>query len=149
MIDKGFIAYDMFGGYTDLTDKVTVDYGGFDPTDIMNNVFDRTSPYTITYTVSDSAHNITSVRMTVRLVSMFDSIVTVNGRFPDYAGRSEISTDMISLQIMNFSGVSYAKVQSGIKTLGQMKRRNSFSARRAINSFQAGRRLVYLPDTDR
>lgn len=47
-----FNAYDTFGKGTDLNDKVVIkDWGGFNPDDITQNVFDSSIPYTITYEV--------------------------------------------------------------------------------------------------
>ena len=57
---KAYEAYDIFGGVkTDLTESVkVVDWGGFNPNNLNSNKFDSGSPYTITYQVSDKAHNI-------------------------------------------------------------------------------------------
>ena len=119
---EAFKAYDVFGGEIDLTERVTIDYGTFNPDDITQNTFDRTKPYTITYTVSDDAHNITEAKLTIRLVGYFDTVALINGSLPDYAGRKEVNGDKITISLKNFSGVSYAKVEKGVKTMGQMKK---------------------------
>jgi len=119
---EAFKAYDVFGGEINLSDRVTIDYGTFNPDDLSQNTFDRTKPYTITYTVSDDAHNITEAKLTIRLVGYFDTVALICGSLPDYAGRKEVSGDKITVSLKNFSGVSYAKVEKGIKTMGQMKK---------------------------
>ncbi len=119
---EAFKAYDVFGGEIDLTDRVIIDYGTFNPDDITQNTFDRTQPYTITYTVSDDAHNITEAKLTIRLVGYFDTVALINDSLPDYAGRKEVNGEKVTISLKNFSGVSYAKVEKGIKTLGQMKK---------------------------
>ncbi len=119
---EAFRAYDVFGGEIDLSDRVTIDYGTFNPDDITQNTFDRNVPYTITYTVSDDAHNIATAKMTIRLVGYFDTVALINGSLPDYAGRKEVNGNEITISLKNFSGVSYAKVEKGVKTMGQMKK---------------------------
>ncbi len=117
-----FDAYDIFKGKTDLNDKVQIDYGEFDPYNFKDNVFDRTKPYYITYTVYDEAGNKTETVLTLRLVGENDAVVLVNGRFPDFAGRMQlIGTDEIKLNIGNFSGTSYARVMQGTYSMGNMK----------------------------
>ncbi len=119
---EAFRAYDVFGGEKDLSDRVVIDYGNFKPDDITQNTFDRNTPYTITYTVSDDAHNTTTATMTIRLVGYFDTVALINGSLPDYAGRKEVNAEEITISLKNFSGVSYAKVEKGVKTMGQMKK---------------------------
>ncbi|MCD8049381.1 MAG: hypothetical protein LUG52_07250 [Clostridia bacterium] len=123
MIDKCFTAYDVFRDtITDLTEKVTIDYGDFDPTKITNNTYDRTKPYTITYTVTDDANNTTQAKMMVRLVGLTDTIVLVNGDLPDSANRSYVKgEDTLTLTLKNFSGIAYAKVAYGTWSMGKMK----------------------------
>lgn len=116
-------AYDMFhNNKTDLTDKVEIDWGGFDPDNFAANTFDSSKPYTITYRVSDAAHNITEARRTIRLVGMYDTVVLVNGELPDFTGRKTVSGDSVTLSLKNFSGTSYVRYQKGVQTMGQMKK---------------------------
>ncbi len=118
-----FEAYDLFGGRKDLNSKVEIDYGGFNPDDMTQNVFDRTKPYTITYKVSDDAHNVTETTMTVRLVGYNDSIAIVNDKLPDYAGIVELrGEEAVNIKLGNFSGKSYARVKQGVYTMGEMKK---------------------------
>ncbi len=125
MIDEAgtaFNAYDLFKGETNLNDRVEIDYGGFNADDITQNTFDRTKPYTITYKVSDDAHNETEVTMTVRLVGENDSVAFVNGEFPDSANRAEVNdSEQIIITLGNFSGKSWARVEAGVVTMGEMK----------------------------
>ncbi len=147
LIDKpgeAFRAYDVFGGEIDLTDRVIIDYGTFNPDDITQNTFDRTKPYTITYTVSDDAHNITEAKLTVRLVGYFDTIALINGSLPDYAGRKEVNGEEIIISLKNFSGVSYARVEKGIQTMGQMKKTGTVLAETASGSGE----YKFTPDDD-
>lgn len=116
-------AYDIFNGVeTNLTDSVEIDWGGFNADDLNANTFDSSKPYTVTYKVSDNAHNITEVRRTIRLVGLYDTIVTVNGKLPDSTGKSTISGDKVALALKNFSGTAYVRYQKGSKTMGQMKK---------------------------
>lgn len=134
---EAFKAYDVFGKGTDLNDKVEIDWGGFDADNIQNNTFDSNSPYTITYTVSDKAHNETKVRRTVRLVGMYDTVATVNGALPDYAGRIETDGKDITVALKNFpaSGTAYVRYQSGVKTMGQMKKGGTAVAKNKNGEF--------------
>ncbi len=122
LIDKCFTASDAFlGTVTDLTDKVTIDYGNFDPSDINNNKFDRSIAYTITYSVTDSANNTTEARMTVRLVGLTDTIALVNGLLPSASNQAEVDTKNLTINLKNFSGISYAKIEKGALSMGKMK----------------------------
>lgn len=141
---EAFKAYDVFGGEIDLTDRVIIDYGTFNPDDITQNTFDRTKPYTITYTVSDDAHNITEAKLTVRLVGYFDTIALINGSLPDYAGRKEVNGEEIIISLKNFSGVSYARVEKGIQTMGQMKKTGTVLAETTPGSGE----YKFTPDDD-
>ena len=134
---EAFKAYDVFGKGTDLNDKVEIDWGGFDADNIQNNTFDSNSPYTITYTVSDKAHNETKVRRTVRLVGMYDTVATVNDALPDYAGRIETDGKDITVALKNFpaSGTAYVRYQSGVKTMGQMKKGGTAVAKNKNGEF--------------
>lgn len=118
---EAFTAYDMFGGKTDLSDKVEIDYGKFNPDNLSANTFDRNIDYIITYKVRDKAGNITEAKRTVRLIGYNDAIVLVDGKLPDYAGRIELESGMFEIELKNFSGTSYAKLCEGVKTMGQMK----------------------------
>lgn len=117
-----FEAYDVFQGVrTELTDKVEIDFGGFNPDDITSNVFDRTKPYNITYTVYDGAGNKTEIRRTVRLIGFYDTIALINGKMPNSANAITVDTEDIEISLKNFGGVAYAKIAEGIFTMGQMK----------------------------
>lgn len=134
---EAFKAYDKFGKGTDLNDKVEiVDWGGFNPNDITQNVFDSSIPYTITYRVSDNAHNITEARRTVRLVGLYDTIALVNDALPDFAGRSEVMGNTVKISLKNFSGTAYARYQSGVKTMGQMKKSGTMIKRDENGEFK-------------
>ena len=120
---KSYTAYDVFNGKkTDLTENVKIDWGGFNPNDLSKNTFDSSKPYTITYSVSDSAHNTFEVRRTIRLVGMYDTIALVNGNIPDSSGRCTLKGDNISISLLNFAGTAYVRYQKGIYTMGQMKK---------------------------
>ena len=117
-----FTAYDVFDNVkTDLTGKVEIDFGDFNPDDINANVFDRTRPYTITYRVYDATGNKTEVRRTVRLVGFYDTIALINGKMPNSANAITVNTDDIEISLKNFGGTVYARYASGIYTMGQMK----------------------------
>ena len=134
-----FKAYDEFAKGTDLNDRVIIkDWGGFNPDDITQNVFDSSIPYTITYEVSDNAHNTTEVKRTVRLVGMYDTVALVNGKLPDYAGRSEVEGDEISISLKNFSDTStaYVRYQKGLKTIGQMKKKGTMVSKDENGEFK-------------
>lgn len=135
---NAYKAYDTFGGKeTNLTDKVeVVDWGGFDSSNLNNNKFDSGSPYTITYRVSDNAHNVTEARRTVRLVGMYDTLAFVNGQLPDYAGRCETEGDTVKISLSNFSGTAYVKYQKGMKTMGQMKKEGETVTRNTNGEFE-------------
>lgn len=133
-----FKAYDEFGKGTDLNNRVVIkDWGGFNPDDITQNVFDSSIPYTITYEVSDDAHNITEARRTIRLVGMYDTIALVNGMLPDYAGRSEVEGKDITISLKNFSDTStaYVRYQKGLKTMGQMKKNGTMVSKNNNGEF--------------
>ncbi len=120
-----FEAYDTFGKGTDLSGNVIVkDWGGFNADDITQNQFSAGSPYTITYEVSDAAHNVAQVKRIVRLVGFYDTVALVNGALPDSAGRKEVTGDTVTISLKNFSdsGMAYVRYQSGLKTMGQMKK---------------------------
>lgn len=118
-----YSAYDMFHNKkTDLTDKVEIDWGEFNPDNFEANTFDSSKPYTITYKVSDAAHNTTEARRTIRLVGIYDTVVLVNGELPDFTGRKTVSGDSVKLSLKNFSGTAYVQYKKGVQTMGQMKK---------------------------
>ena len=57
---------------------------------MSQNKFDSSKPYTVTYKVTDSAHNTMAAKRTIRLVGINDTVAFVNGSLPDFAGRSEV-----------------------------------------------------------
>ena len=124
--DKSLLTYsaydERYGEKTDLTSEVVVtDWGGFNPDDITANTFNKNKPYTITYTVKDKVGNTTSVRRKITLVGLFDTMVRVNGVYPDSSGRVEIIGDTVEIGLENFSGTAYARYEKGIHTMGEMK----------------------------
>ena len=134
---EAYKAYDVFAGKkTNLTSSVQIDWGGFNPNNLSQNTFDSSKPYTITYSVTDSANNTTKVKRTVRLVGMYDTIALVNGSLPDFAGRSEVLGDSIKISLANFSGTAYVRYQSGIKTMGQMKKDGIMLSKNADGDFE-------------
>lgn len=121
-----FIAYDVFNGVkTILNDKVTIDWGGFDPDNINNNTFDRSKPYYITYKVYDSVGNYTEFRRTITLVGFYDTIALINGIMPDATSSVIIEADSFDVSLYNFSGTAYVKYAPGQYTMGQMKTRGT------------------------
>ena len=124
-----FSAYDLFRGKTDLSDEVEI---LIDPrlntTDFAANTFDRSIAYTVTYRVSDRAHNVTEAKRTVRLVGMYDTVALVNGRLPDASGRAEVQGDTVAVTLANFAGVSYVRYAAGLKTMGEMKKSGTMLA---------------------
>lgn len=132
----GVIAYDVDGeNVTDLTNKIVVDYGNFNYKDISANKFDRTAPYKITYTVKDAVGNETKVDRNVTLVGLFDTMLLVNGSFPDSSGRIESDANKVTLSLYNFSGKAYARYAKGSYTSAQMKTRGTVIEPAADNSF--------------
>lgn len=117
-----FKAYDVKGKTEiDLTSQVIVDYGRFNPDNFEANKFDRANPYEITYTVKDKVGNVTQVKRTVTLVGVFDTLMLVNGSFPDSSNRIEVEGDKVELSLHNFSGKAYARYEKGYYTIGEMK----------------------------
>lgn len=140
MLEKpgvAFKAFDAFGKGTDLNRAVSIDWGGFVPSDINKNTFDSGKPYTITYSVSDKAHNITEVKRTVRLVGMHDTVAFVNGSLPDASGRCEVEGDKVTVSLKNISpsAAVYVRRMSGLKTMGQMKKSETVVPRDENGSF--------------
>lgn len=135
---EAYKAYDVFKGKkSDLTKNVeVVDWGGFDPSDLSKNTFDSSKPYTIKYRVTDAAHNVSEAKRTIRLVGMYDTVALVNGALPDFAGRSEVSGDSIKISLANFSGTAYVRYQSGVKTMGEMKKDGTMIAKNSEGDFE-------------
>lgn len=131
-----FSAYDLFRGKTDLSDEVEVI---IDPrlntTDFAANTFDRSIAYTVTYRVSDRAHNVTEAVRTIRLVGMYDTVALVNGRLPDASGRAEVQGDTVSVTLANFAGVSYVRYAAGLKTMGEMKKSGTMLAQSETGTY--------------
>lgn len=121
-----FEAWDMVADQkVDLTKKVTISYGVggrvFNPDNISANEFNRSNPYYIDYTVRDDAGNQTTIRRTVRLVGLYDTIALVNGVMPDSTNTATVLGNKVEISLKNFSGISYARYEKGILTQGQMK----------------------------
>ena len=138
-----YTAIDTYLGIeTDLTDAVTVDYGGLIADDLSKNTFDKSHPYTVTYSVKDAAGNEMQVTRTVVLIGINDVLVTVNGRLPSASSMAEARDGNVKLELVNFSGVSYVTYAKGMFTFGQMKRTGTLLAPQADGSFL----LTNLPD---
>lgn len=117
-----FTAADVKNGVTtDLTKQVVVDYGGFDPDHFDSNTFDRSKPYTITYTVYDAVGNKTVATRTVRLVSRNDVVLLVDGRLPNSSGDISVAGSTIRATLKNSAGTAYVKYLPGRYTMGEMK----------------------------
>ncbi|MHA6480566.1 hypothetical protein ACX1C1_01310 [Paenibacillus sp. strain BS8-2] len=121
-----FEAWDVVAGQNvDLTKRVTISYGAggrvFNPDNISANEFVRSNPYYIDYTVRDDAGNQTTIRRTVRLVGLYDTIALVNGVMPDSSNVATVVGNKVELTLKNFSGISYARYEKGTLTQGQMK----------------------------
>ncbi|MFD0960896.1 hypothetical protein [Paenibacillus chungangensis] len=121
-----FEAWDMVAGQkVDLTNRVTISYGAggrvFNPDNFSANEFNRSNPYYIDYTVRDDAGNQTTIRRTVRLVGLYDTIALVNGVMPDSTNVATVLGNKVEISLKNFSGISYARYEKGILTQGQMK----------------------------
>lgn len=134
---EAYKAYDVFNSEkTDLTDNVEIDWGGFNPNDLSQNTFDSSKPYTITYRVTDSAHNTFEIKRTIRLVGLYDTVALVNGNLPDFAGRCAVKGDNISISLSNFAGTAYVRYQSGIYTMGQMKKVGTMLSKSENGNFE-------------
>ena len=134
---EAYKAYDVFNGKkTDLTEKVEIDWGDFKPDDLSQNTFDSSKRYTITYRVTDSAHNTIEAKRTIRLVGLYDTVALVNGNLPDFAGRCSVKADKISISLANFSGTAYVRYQSGIYTMGQMKKLGTMLSKNENGEFE-------------
>ena len=122
----GVTAYDMKGTFkTDLSDKVEIDYGEFNPDNLSANRFDRTKPYEIVYTVKDRVGNVTKLTRKVTLVGMFDTVMLVNGQFPNSSNRTEVNSDTVELQLQNFGGTAYGRYAKGLYTMGEIKNKGT------------------------
>jgi large repetitive protein len=121
-----FEAWDVVAGQNvDLTKRVTINYGAggrvFNPDNISAHEFARSNPYYIDYTVRDDAGNQTTIRRTVRLVGLYDTIALVNGVMPDSSNVATVLGSKVEISLKNFSGISYARYEKGVLTQGQMK----------------------------
>lgn len=121
-----FEAWDMVANKkVDLTNRVSISYGVggrvFNPDNISANEFNRSNPYYIDYTVRDDAGNQTTIRRTVRLVGLYDTIALVNGVMPDSSNVATVIGNKVEISLKNFAGISYARYEKGILTQGQMK----------------------------
>lgn len=67
---------------------------------------------------------------------MYDTIVTVNGALPNYAGKSTVNTDTVTVALKNFSGTAYVRYERGIKTMGQMKKTGTVISKNQQNEFE-------------
>lgn len=150
-IDKlmDYTAYDVKNGETiDLTDRVEIDYGSFDPKNIKNNIFSRNNPYYINYKIYDDAGNFSIVRRTIRLVGFYDTIVLIDGSMPDSSNTATVIGNKMEITLKNFSGISYAKYDKGTYTMGQMKTRGMQIVERngkyTLSNLNEGWYTVYL-----
>ena len=98
-----------------------MDYGGFDPDHFDSNTFDRSKPYTITYTVYDAVGNKTVATRTLRLVSRNDVVLLVDGRLPNSSGDISVAGSTIRATLKNSAGSAYVKYLPGRYTMGEMK----------------------------
>lgn len=131
-------AYDVrYGITTDLNAEVEIDWGGFKykEDEFKDNVFDKNKPYTITYTVKDHVGNETVVKRNITLVGLFDTMLRVNGYYPDSSGRIEVLDNTVELTLDNFAGTAYARYTSGIYTMAQMKNRGTVISPEEDGSF--------------
>lgn len=136
-LHEAYRAEDVFNGKTtSLTEKVTIDWGDFDPIHFKENTFDSSKPYTITYTVYDAARNMTQAKRTVRLIGLYDTLVTVNDALPDFSGVCAVNTDSVRIALKNFSGTAYVRYQMGFKTMGQMKKSGTMMTKNASGEYE-------------
>ncbi len=126
-------AWDVYlGTTTDLTGKVQVDFGGLDVDVLENNTFDKSKPFTVTYSVKDDAGNETVLKRTVVLVGINDVLVTVNGVLPDSNMMAESRTGTVELKLINFSGAAFATYAPTLQTFGQMKTRGAILTQNGV-----------------
>ena len=134
-------AYDeRYGVKTYLTDKVEIScmYDGkeIDISEIGSFPYDKSKPYTITYTVKDAVGNVAEARRTVTMVGLFDTTIRVNGGYTDANGMIEVDGNSVALTLDNFAGMAWARYESGIHTMGQMKNKGKVIAPQADGSFK-------------
>ena len=144
-----YTAYDVFHGEkVELTEYVEIDFGDFNPDDINANIFDRTKPYTVTYTVYDVAGNKTQIRRTVRLIGFYDTIALINGKMPNSANAIAVDTNGFEVSLKNFGGTVWAKYAPGIHTMGQMKSIGTpirtYNGRLAVEGLEDGWYTVFV-----
>ncbi|MNB96416.1 hypothetical protein D3C75_436160 [compost metagenome] len=148
-----FKAWDMVAGQkVDLTSRVTINYGAggrvFNPDNISANEFVRSNPYYIDYTVRDDAGNQTTIRRTVRLVGLYDTVALVNGVMPDSSNVAAVLGSKVEISLKNFSGISYARYEKGVLTQGQMKTKGTVLQEKngiyTIDNVSSGWYTVYI-----
>lgn len=130
----GFTVYTYSG-----TERVTItpaksyiDYGGFDPENIADNTFDRTSPYVIHYKVWDEAGNMAEMSKQVILCAKDDILVFVDGVLPDAAGNVYVTTAEASAEVRNYGDLpASVRLAKGQYNGAQMKTRGTVLA--AVN----------------
>ena len=143
-------AYDeRYGKTTNLTDQIkySYTYDGetksvekfADLAEIGNLPYDKSKPITVTYIVCDSVGNEASVRRTVTLVGLFDTTIRVNGGYTDANGMIEVDGSSVTLELDNFAGMAWARYESGIYTMGQMKNKGTVIAPQADGTFRLDR----------
>lgn len=117
-----YSAYDeRYDEKTDLTADVKIDWGGFNADDITKNTFDKNKPYTITYSVKDKVGNETVVKRKITLIGLFDTMIRINGKYPDSSNRAEVLGNSVEIGLDNFGGTAYARYEKGIYSMGEMK----------------------------
>ncbi|MBQ8369465.1 MAG: hypothetical protein IJY35_05760 [Clostridia bacterium] len=125
---EGFTAYTYSG-----TEQVTItpaksyiNYGGFDPVNIANNTFDRTSPYVIRYKVWDEAGNMAERSKQVILCAEDDILVFVDGVLPDAAGNVYVTAEKASAEVRNYGDLpASVRLAKGQYNGAQMKTRGT------------------------
>ncbi len=140
-------AYDeRYGKKTDLTDQIKFSYTyngqvyeveSLDALRVIGDLpYDKSKPVTVTYTVRDSVGNETSVRRTVTLVGLFDTTIRVNGGYTDANGMIEVDGGDVVLTLDNFAGMAWARYESGLYTMGQMKNKGTVINPQTDGSFK-------------
>ena len=75
-------------------------------------------------------------RRTVTMVGLFDTTIRVNGGYTDANGMIEVDGNSVALTLDNFAGMAWARYESGIHTMGQMKNKGKVIAPQADGSFK-------------
>ncbi len=130
----------------DLSDKIrysyiyngkTVDVESFEDLSVIGTLpYDKSMPVTVVYTVSDAVGNAVTARRTITLVGLFDTTIRVNGGYTDANGMIEVDGDTIDLTLDNFAGMAWARYESGIHTMGQMKYKGTVIRPQADGTFR-------------